>query len=195
VSNAQESLIARRYAKAFVALAADQKKLSEVSKDIDSLESLMTDEGFDGFLKNRSLDRTSQMNVMQAISSKMKLNPLTANYIGTIVENGRVALLPNILDMTQQFLAEYQGEVRATVTSARPLTEEQVAKVKKALKTATGHDIEITLRQDKDLIGGLTIQVGSLLIDQSVKTRLDRLERALKSDTPAKEAKALRDAA
>ena len=195
MSNAQESLIARRYAKAFVALAAEQKKLDKVAGDIDSLMSLQSDKNFAGFLKNRSIERDAQLNVMRSLSKKMKLDSLTTNYLGTIIENGRLVILPEILDASAQAVADQQGEVQATVTSARALTDKQVADLKKALKTATGQDIDVTLKHDESLIGGLKIQVGSLLIDQTVKTRLERLERALKSDAPEHEAKMLRDAA
>ena len=195
MSNAQESLIARRYAKAFVALAAEQKKLDKVAGDIDSLMSLQSDKNFAGFLKNRSIERDTQLNVMRSLSKKMKLDSLTTNYLGTIIENGRLVILPEVLEASAQAVADQQGEVQATVTSARALTDKEVADLKKALKTATGQDIDVTLKHDERLIGGLKIQVGSLLIDQTVKTRLERLERALKSDAPEHEAKTLRDAA
>jgi len=195
VSNAQESLIARRYAKAFYELAAEQKKLETVAGDIDSLRSLDDDGDFKAFLKNPSISRKEQLGVMAAIAKKAKADSVTANFLGVIVENGRLPLLAEILDVTAETIAEHRGELRADVTSARALTDEQVKNLQASLKKATGQDVEMTLHHDETLIGGLKIQLGSLLIDQSVKTRLERLERALKSDTAGSGKDQLRDAA
>ena len=195
MSNAQESLIARRYAKAFYELAAEQKKLDAVASDIDSLISLNDDENFMSFLKNPSVDRKVQIEVMSKIAKKAKADKLTTNFLGVISDNGRLALLMEILKTTSDTIAEHRGELRADVTSARALTDKQLKELRAALKKATGQDVDVTLHHDESLIGGLKIQVGSLLIDQTVKTRLERLERALKSDAVGQDKKQLRDAA
>ena len=195
MSNAQESLIARRYAKAFYELAAEQKKLDAVASDIDSLISLNDDENFMSFLKNPSVDRKVQIEVMSKIAKKAKADKLTTNFLGVISDNGRLALLMEILKTTSDTISEHRGELRADVTSARALTDKQLKELRAALKKATGQDVDVTLHHDESLIGGLKIQVGTLLIDQTVKTRLERLERALKSDAVGQDKKQLRDAA
>lgn len=195
MSKAQESLIARRYAKAFYELADEQKKLSAISADIETLQSLPEGGEFAYFLSNPLFKREEQLAVMDKLAKKTKLDKLTANFLGTIVENGRLSLLPSIVDAVDSEISQRKGEVKAVVTSARPLKPAQVKKLADNLKKATGTDIDIELKEDDSIIGGLIIEVGSLLIDQSVKTRLERLERALKSDNVSSSSSEMRDAA
>lgn len=195
MSKAQESLIARRYAKAFYELADQQKKLKAISDDIETLQGLPEGGEFGYFLGNPLFKREEQLAVMDKLAKKAKLDKLTANFLGTIVENGRLALLPDIIDAVDSEISERKGEVKAVITSARKLTSAQAKKLGDSLKKATGSEVDIELKEDESIIGGLVIKVGSLLIDQSVKTRLDRLERALKSDSAVTKKNELRDAA
>lgn len=195
MSKAQESLIARRYAKAFYELADEQKKLDAISTDIKTLQSLPEGGEFGYFLSNPLFKRDEQLGVMSKLAKKAGLDKLTANFLGTIVENGRLSLLPDIIDAVDSEISERKGEVKAVVTSARRLTPAQAKKLAENLKEVTGSDVDIELKEDESIIGGLVIKVGSMLIDQSVKTRLERLERALKSDSVASKKNELRDAA
>ena len=196
MSKAQESLIARRYAKAFYELAEDKKKLAAVSNDIETLKTLPEGCEFAYFLSNPLFNESEQLGVVKQIAKKAKLDNLTANFLGAIVENGRLSLLPTIVKAVDDEISSRKGEVKATVTSARKLSAAQVKNLSDNLKKATGTNVDIELNVDDSIIGGLVIKVGSLLIDQSVKTRLERLERALKSDTVEKKSKTeLRNAA
>ncbi len=195
MSKAQETLIARRYAKAFYELAEEQKKLNAISNDIETLKTLPEGGEFGYFLSNPLFKREEQLGVMTKLAKTAKLDKLTANFLGTIVENGRLSLLKDIVDAVASEISSRKGEVKAVVTSARKLTPAQAKKIADNLKKATGSDIDVELKEDEKIMGGLIIKVGSLLIDQSVKTRLERLERALKSDSIASKKNELRDAA
>ena len=80
----------------------------------------------------------------------------------------------------RQMLAKERGEISATVTSAEPLSEAQVKALREALKDSMGKDVTLARKVDATLIGGLVVQVGSRMVDTSLKTKLMRLQHAMK---------------
>jgi F-type H+-transporting ATPase subunit delta len=195
VAKAQEALIARRYAKAFYELAADRKKIDVVAKDMTDLSEMSEFPAFRSFLKNPLIKRSEQLAAIEAIAKKAKLDKTTQDFLATIARNGRLPALPYIVKAVRTQISEGRGEVKAEITSARSLSSAQLKKLTESLKKTTGTEIDITVKIDESIMGGLIIKLGSLMIDQSVKTRLDRLERALKSTTVADAAEPMREVA
>lgn len=195
VAKAQEALIARRYAKAFYELAADRKKIDAVAKDMTDLSEMSEIPALRSFLKNPLIKRAEQLDAIAAIGKKAKLDKVTQDFLGTIARNGRLPVLPQIVKAVRAEISERRGELKAEITSARPLSSAQVKKLTESLKKTTGTEIDITLKLDESIMGGLIIKLGSLMVDQSVKSRLDRLERALKSAAVADAAEPMREVA
>ena len=195
VSKAQESQIARRYATAFYELAAENKKTDAIAKDMKSMAEIMMAPVMAEFVKNPLVARNAQIQAIATISKKAKLNALTRNFLGVVAENGRLPILGSIVTAVQDEISVRSGEVKAEITSARPLTTAQSKAIQQKLEKMTGADIEMSFKEDASILGGLIVKVGSLMIDQSVKNRLNRLEQALKSSGIAKDAEPMRNVA
>ena len=113
--------------------------------------------------------------------SAAKANPLTIKFVGAIAENGRLFELPQIIQAFIDEVARRNGQVSAEVVSAVALDDSRQKSVKETVSQIAGSEnISLSLRVDPSLIGGLVVRIGSRLIDTSLKTKLNRLEAAMK---------------
>ena len=196
MSQAQHMTVARRYAKAHLSLVLEKKKEKALEGDIATLKSAIETSGdFNRFLNLPSISLDARLNALHALAKTLKLGGLTVSLLGVLAENKRLQILPTLCLALEEALSAHRGEISATVTSASALSKVQEKNVVDALKKAAGTDVKVDFAVDETLIGGLVIKLGSLQIDQSVKTRLDQLTRALKSGDVALGGEGLKKAA
>ncbi len=173
--------LAGRYAKALFALAIDQKSVETVDADLERLNALLADSAeFTYIVHSPVLDRAQHGQVVAALAADMSLSRLTTNFLGVLAKNRRLNILAAAIRDFKALLAAHKGEETAVVTSARPLNKTQMTALSSRLRTLAGRDVTIDARVDDSLIGGLVIQLRSRMIDGSIATKLDSLERAMK---------------
>jgi len=117
---------------------------------------------------------------MRALLERAGANELTVRFVGVVSENRRLFVLPAIIEAYLRRLADRRGEVVAHVASAKPLSAAQVEKVTESLRGSLGSKVMVDLEVDPGLIGGLVVRVGSKLVDDSLRTKLARLQLAMK---------------
>ena len=110
----------------------------------------------------------------------MGVDPITAKFLGVLADNGRLSELKAVIKAVRKLAADNRGETTAEVTSAFPLNDDQVARIKSNLKTRLGRDVAIDAKVDPQLLGGLVVRLGSQMIDASIKTKLNNLAMAMK---------------
>lgn len=188
--------IGKRYALAFLSLAGDVASHDKIAEDVSILETLeQTHAGFARMTHAAMLARTEQCAAVLAIADNLKLSPLTRRFLGVLAQNRRLGDLGNILASVREEIAARKGEVSAEISSAHPLTSGQVEQIKAALEKSLNKKVSIDLQQAPSLLGGLIVRVGSKMIDQSVRSRLTRLHRALKNSTRDNNASPMREVA
>lgn len=101
------------------------------------------------------------------------------NFIKLLAENGRIKFLPEIASLYEHYRAEAEGSIDAEVISASEVTEAQLTKIAASLKQRLGKEVRLTSKIDESLIGGAIIRAGDMVIDGSVRGRLDKLNIAL----------------
>jgi F-type H+-transporting ATPase subunit delta len=101
------------------------------------------------------------------------------NFVKVLVENDRLAVLPEIAALYEERKREAEGLVKVQVTSAFPLEPGQTAQLASALRAKLGREVEITTLEDASLIGGVRIRAGDMVIDGSVQGRLQQLANEL----------------
>lgn len=187
---------AKRYATAFFELAKEQAQIDAIAADLEKLEAL-ADAGGDvrAFMQNPTLRREDQAAALQEIAAHLKLSGLTARFLGTLALKRRLDTLPLAVAAVAELIAAYKGETTAHVTAAQALDQKQLGEIAANLKQVLGVDVRVTLTVDPDIMGGLIIRVGSKLIDSSVRTKLDRLHRALKSNNTQSDQKKMKEVA
>ena len=174
--------VAGRYASALFELADNAKSLDQVAQDLDTFKKLLAESAeLARLIASPVIGRDLQGKALLAVLDAAGITGLTRNFIGTVAQNGRARELPA---MAQAFLAELarrRGETSAVVTSAVPLTEQQMQQLSEALRSVLGGaKVSIDARVDPDILGGLVVKVGSRLFDSSIRSKLARLQLAMK---------------
>ena len=174
--------VAGRYASALFELADNAKSLDQVAQDLDTFKKLLAESAeLARLIASPVIGRDLQGKALLAVLDAAGVKGLTRSFIGTVAANGRARELPA---MAQAFLAELarrRGETSAVVTSAVPLTQQQQQQLADALRGVLGGaKVSIDAHVDPNVLGGLVVKVGSRLFDSSIRSKLQRLQLAMK---------------
>jgi F-type H+-transporting ATPase subunit delta len=176
-----QASLAGRYATALFGLARDENQIDAVSRSLDTLEAAMTESAdFKALVSSPLIGRAEAGKTVRALTPTLGLDPITARFIGVLADNGRLSELKAVVKTVRKLAADNRGETTAEVTSAFPLNDDQVARLKSNLKTRLGRDVAIDAKVDPNLLGGLVVRLGSQMIDASIRTKLNTLAMAMK---------------
>ena len=174
--------LAGRYAGALYALAEESGKIDAVVKDMIGVAELVSaNQDMRMLVESPAVTWAEQTKAITAVLEKGGADALTVKFVGTVASNGRLHALSRIISA---FLAEHarrRGEVSAEVISAVEMDDARRARVEQAVSKLAGSDkLSLSMRVDPSLIGGLVVRIGSRMIDTSIRTKLNRLETAMK---------------
>ena len=176
----QALTLARPYARAafFIgreSLARDANALTAWSDALAFAARVAADPQVAGLLGNPKLTQADTATLLAPEGA----NELFGNFLGLLFENRRLSLLPEIAGLYDELRFEAERVVKAKVTSAVALPASELETIKAALKKRFGRDVEVETAVDAGLIGGAVIDAGDVVIDGSLKGKLDRLQTAL----------------
>lgn len=173
--------LAGRYAVALFDLARESNAIDAVSRSLAALRSGLAESAdLSALIASPVVGRGDAAKAVAAVAAAMKLDSLTTKFLGVLADNRRLADLPRMIDAFDAIVADHRGEVTAKVTSAHPLTAEQLKELTANLKTRVGRDVAVATTVDPAILGGLVVQLGSQLIDGSIRTRLNSFATAMK---------------
>jgi F-type H+-transporting ATPase subunit delta len=176
-----QASLAGRYATALFGLARDESQIDAVSRSLDTLEAAITESpDFRTLVSSPLIGRAAAGKSVRALTPTLGVDPITAKFLGVLADNGRLSELKAVIKAVRKLAADNRGETTAEVTSAFPLNDDQVARIKSNLKTRLGRDVAIDAKVDPQLLGGLVVRLGSQMIDASIKTKLNNLAMAMK---------------
>lgn len=175
--------LAGRYAAALYDLADQQKMLDRVSADLKALDGMIRgSEDLVRLIRSPLIGRDRQAHAMATLGERADLAPLTRNFVGVIARNRRLFALPAMIGAFHKILAERRGEVTAEVTAAQALSPEQSEAVTDRLRRAVGSKVAVEFRVDPAILGGLVVKVGSRMVDGSLRSKLQRLQLAMRGN-------------
>ena len=178
ITRTEDIATARRYATAIFSLATEagqQEKIVDelcVMADTVAANALLRQA-----LANPLVGRSEKSAVLIALAQKS--TDMTRRALDTIAKGGRASLLPVIATLLKEQLAAVRGVVVAEVTSARPLAVVMQKQIADALTKATGKKVEMQLKEDPSVLGGVAIQMGSLKLDATLSGALNNLRGQL----------------
>jgi len=173
--------IAQPYANALYDLAQEQGHVDSIEADLAAISALVNESpDFSRFLRSPVIAGDEKATAMNAILSRINAGTVVANFIKVLARNGRLFALPAVIAAFRQLAAKARGEVSADVTSAAPLSREQIQNLAETLKSKIGKTVTLSEHVDPSLIGGLIVKVGSQMIDSSLKTKLTAMRVAMK---------------
>jgi F-type H+-transporting ATPase subunit delta len=174
--------VAGRYATALFELALEEKKLDAVTADLDHFGALI-DENPDlaRLVRSPVFGAEEQTRALSAVLDNTGIAGLAANFLKFVASNRRLFTVGSILKAFRALVARHKGEITAQVTVADDLSDKNLGALKDALKTVTGgKDIDLDVKVDPAIIGGLIVQVGSRMVDSSLRTKLNSIKLAMK---------------
>lgn len=178
--------LAERYAQALLGIVDDLRATEpgaadRVAGDLASLFSMWSnDPGFRAFVSDPRLDGASQQRGAFALIEKAGIGKEVRNLVGVLIINRRLNRLPEVAQAFGALLAARRGQQTATVSTAHPLSDTQRAQITARLTEAGFSGVTLRETVDPSLLGGLVVRIGSRLYDNSLKSKLQRLQYAMK---------------
>ena len=180
-TSAGVSGLADRYATALFDLADERKALDQVAADLKQLRAMLAGSPeLQRLIRSPVLSRADQAKAIGALASQAGFSELTRNFLGLVAQNRRLFAVPAIIEAFLDVLARRRGEVTAQVIAAQELTPAQRAALDEQLRRTVGSKVAVDVRIDPSLLGGMVVRVGSRMIDASLRTKLQRMQLAMK---------------
>nr|WP_281501152.1 F0F1 ATP synthase subunit delta [Erythrobacter sp. F6033] len=174
--------MAGRYASALFELASEAGTVTAVESDLAKLAGALSEsDDLRAATTNPQLTRSAQGEAIAAVGKHLGLADLTTNFLGVLASNRRLSSLGDMITAFNTIAAAQRGEVTATVSSAHPLSDSQLATLKDKLTAREGRTVMLSADVDPELLGGLVVTIGSQRIDASIRTRLNSLSQAMKA--------------
>jgi F-type H+-transporting ATPase subunit delta len=173
--------MAGRYATALYELADETKTVDAVLKDLQGFEDLVSgSDDLKRLVKSPVFSAQEQLSAISSIFDKAKFSGLAANFIKLAAKNRRLFAVDAMIRAFRAIVAKARGELTAKVTVAEPLNDARMKDIKAALKEVTSQDVSVDVKVDPSIIGGIIVQLGSRMVDASLKTRLSAISTAMK---------------
>lgn len=177
------SIVYTRYAGALIDLAEQNKAVDKIQKNLSALENMISDsDDLAEVITSPLVSKEKQASAIDALATKAKLEKLTKNFLSVLVENRRLNALPGIITVFNKMIAAKSGQVEVSVETAAKLTAGQAKDVKQKIEKALGATIIVEEKVTPEIMGGVIVTIGSYMIDDSVRRKLERLGVALKSN-------------
>ena len=172
------SNVSSRYASALISLASDQNCLNEIESDFKLIFYLKNnDANFMKILENPTISKNNKSLIINEILKVKSLNKYTLNFMKLIIENGRILYLSNILESFNKIISKIRGEIIIEIESPEQISEKNKKILIDDLKNYYKSNIKTLFRLNRDLISGSKIKIGSLMIDNSLKTKLNKITK------------------
>jgi F-type H+-transporting ATPase subunit delta len=173
--------VAGRYALALFELARDENALDIVTTGLDSFEALLRESpDLQRLVRSPVYSAEEQLRAIGAVLDRAGITGLTANFIRLVATRRRLFALPGMVAAYRKLVARSKGVVSAEVRLAEEPSARVMDEIKTALRAMTSSEVDLTVKIDPALIGGLVVQVGSRMVDASLRTKLNSIRIAMK---------------
>ena len=169
-----------RYSLALYELAEESNVTHEIEKDSLSIIQLISNsKDFNSLIKDPTNKKEDQLNAITKIFEKFKINNLLTKFLSFLISKRRFFFVEKILKDFIETCSKKRGEIKAELTAARELTEKEINSIKEELTKNFSSKIKLNYKYDPSLIGGLTVQVGSTMVDTSIKNKLQKITNSM----------------
>ena len=171
---------AERYSLALFELSEENNLLSQIEDQSSSILNLIDQsEDFSNLIKDPTTSQEDLLKVINTISENNKFESLFKNFLSFLIQKRRFFFIEHILKSFIEICSRKRGELKAELKSAKELSNEEIAKITKELTKNFSSKIKLNYKYDESLIGGLVVQVGSTMVDTSIKNKLQQIENRM----------------
>jgi len=181
ISRTEIVRLSKKYAYALYDLANEEKKIKKVSEGIKAIsEAINGSDELKTVIISPVVLKDDLYSVVNEICKKIKADKLVTGFCNTLIENNRMNIFCQIANELEDIISAENGEVKVSLVSAKKVSKAEIDKISKSIKGAINKKPVITTTVDDEIIGGLIINIGSKMLDASVKGRLDKMHASLK---------------
>ena len=171
---------AERYSLALFELSEENNLLSQIEDQSSSILNLIEQsEDFSNLIKDPTTSQEDLLKVINTISENNKFESLFKNFLSFLIQKRRFFFIERILKSFIEICSRKRGELKAVLKSAKELSNEEIAKITEELTKNFSSKIKLNYKHDESLIGGLVVQVGSTMVDTSIKNKLQQIENRM----------------
>jgi len=175
------STMAGRYATALFDLARETSAIDAVKADLDRFNVLVAESpDLARLVRSPVFSAGEQLQALSAVLERAGIGGLAAKFLKLVTTNRRLFAVRDMIKAYRENVAKHKGEATAEFTVAERLRDEHAAALRSALKTVSGKDVDLDIRIDPAIIGGLVVKLGSRMVDTSLRTRLNAIRHAMK---------------
>jgi F-type H+-transporting ATPase subunit delta len=173
--------MAGRYATALFDLARDANAIDAVKGDLDRFDALVAESpDLERLVRSPVFSAQEQAQALAAVLERAGIGGLAANFLKLVTANRRLFAARDMIRGFREMVADFKGEATAEVTVAEKLKDNHVAALKEALKAVSGKDVDLNIKIDPAIIGGLVVKLGSRMVDTSLRSKLESIRHAMK---------------
>ena len=169
-----------RYSRALFEVSKDANELEKVEADVNKFQLLLTSSyEIKNFIKDPTQNTIDQGKVINLLAEKLEFSKNLKNFFLLLIKKRRIFFVKKIFESFLKLCSRKRGEVKASLISSKELTESELESISRDLSSSMGSIIKFDYKIDKELIGGLKLQLGSFMIDTSIKNKLKKFEQQM----------------
>ncbi len=173
--------MAARYATALFDLAQEAKAIDAVKADLDRFDALIAESSdLTRLVRSPVFSAAEQLQALSAVLERAAIGGTAANFLKLVTSNRRLFAVRDMIRGFRELVARHKGEAVAEVTVAEKLKDDHVEALRAALKSGSGKDVDLDIKVDPAIIGGLVVKLGSRMVDTSLRTKLNAIKHAMK---------------
>jgi F-type H+-transporting ATPase subunit delta len=173
--------MAGRYATALFDLASETNTVDSVKADLERFDALVAGIGdLERLVRSPVFSADEQLHALSAVLDRTGIGGLAAQFLKLVTANRRLFAARQMIKGYRELVAKHKGEATAEVTVAEKLNDEHVEALRAALKSVSGKDVDLDIKIDPAIIGGLVVKLGSRMVDTSLRTKLNAIKHAMK---------------
>ncbi len=174
------SEISQRYALALYELSKESGKTEEFVLNVKNFTKVFnSNEDLKNFIKNPTYSAEDQKIVFEKILALMNFNKIVKNFFFILIKKKRIFFLDTVVEEFLKLIAQEQGEISGSLTSSKEIDEKTIIDIEREISKSIKRSIKLKSRVDTSLIGGIVIQIGSLMIDTSIKNKLQKYKKLM----------------
>jgi len=173
--------IVERYSKALLELSIESKVIDEVHQDVQKIIELLSESNdLKRIIMSPIMSRNDQKVILQNVLTKVSVSKLVLKFLMVICVNGRAFIIERICKKFIEMEKDYKGEVRAEIISTEIPNKDDLIRIEKIIKESIGSDVSLVSKIDKSIIGGYILNIGSVMLDGSIRSKLQTLKVSMK---------------
>lgn len=173
--------VAGRYASALFDLAREADEIDAVNTNLDRFDTLVAESAdLERLVRSPVFTADEQLHAVSAVLDRAGIGGVAARFVKLVTTNRRLFFVREMVRAYRNLVAQHRGQATAEVTVAEEIKDDHVAALRNALKAVSGKEVDIKVKVDPAIIGGLVVKFGSRMVDSSLRTKLNSIKHAMK---------------